>query len=111
MKEARKFTRESPVTKVELHNAFFDGHRYTKCAVVDFKVQCGDNAIKYLVREGYVDTLLMGGVDYYVLSDDGEEWLREGLKRFLVLHPERAPDVRQATTAKPARRVIRRTMR
>lgn len=126
MKEARKFSREQPCTKVEIHNCFFDGRQYTKRPVVEVKMEVGDNVPKYLVREDYVSFVLLAGVDYYELTVDGEEWLRAGLKRYLELHPERASDVVQAatgrvirrqastptpTTAKAPSRVVRRTMR
>lgn len=110
MKAARKFTRDDPVTKVELHNCFIDPAtgRYRPVPLVNAKTQIGDNAPKYLARNEYLRTVLRGGIDYYELTPDGEQWLRDGLKRFLELHPERAADVLQAPKQAP-RRVIRRT--
>jgi len=106
MKAARKFTRDDPCTKVEIHNCFFDGHRYNKKAVVDAKMEIGDNVPKYLTREGFMDTLHHAGVDYFVLTGDGEDWLRDGLARFLTLHPERTADVRGPKLSRRIRRAI-----
>ena len=113
MKEARKFSRDDPVTKVELFNALFDGHTFVECPVIDFKMQCGDNAIKYLMREGYAYTVSKNNVDYYGLTPIGEQWLREGLARFLVLHPDRAADVKRPTkrSETPSRPAIKRIVR
>jgi hypothetical protein len=104
MKAARVFTKEDPCTKIELHNCFFDGVRYSHKPVVNAKMEIGDNAPKYLVKKGYVVESIVGGVDYYRLTDEGEEWLREGLQRYLVLHPERSGEVKQAARSRVIRR-------
>lgn len=64
MKAAKRFSKDSPCTKVEIHNCFFDGHRYNKRPVVDAKMEIGDNVPKYLAREEFVKTITMSGVDY-----------------------------------------------
>ena len=43
MKAARKFTRENPVTKVEIWNAFRRSEGYPAQTVVNAKMQIGDN--------------------------------------------------------------------
>lgn len=112
MKEARKFTRDNPCTKVEIHNCFWVVDKYKAQPVVHAKTQIGDNVPKYLMREGYLEEKTMGGVDFYRLTPDGEHWLRDGLKRFLELHPERISDVvsspLKANAAPARRRIIRR---
>jgi hypothetical protein len=96
VKEARKFTKDDPCTKIELHNCFVNpatGH-YTSRPLVTAKTEIGDNAPKYLAKKGYLEIDSSStGVDYYRLTPDGEDWLREGLQRYLVLHPERVADV------------------
>jgi len=106
MKAAKKFTRENPCTKVEIHNCFIDPDigKYRSVPLVVAKMEIGDNVPKYLEKNDYLRAELKGGVDYYTLTADGEDWLREGLKRFLVLHPERAADVIQAATGRVIRR-------
>ena len=98
MKEAAKFTRDNPVTKVELHNAFWRTGQYRDTPVVDAKRIIGDNAPKYMLREDFISMETRGGVDWYILTDSGREWLRAGIARYLELHPERRSEVRGMET-------------
>lgn len=90
-----KFTRDNPVTKVELHNCFYKQGRYIDRPVVDAKREIGENAPKYLVSRGYARVRTEKSVDYYSLTADGNNWLRQGILRYLALHPERLIDVRE----------------
>lgn len=88
MKAAKIFTRENPCTKVDLHNCFYSKGAYVNRKLVDAKMVIGDNAPKYLVREGYIEQRLIEGADWYVVTIAGKAWLRAGILRYLQLHPE-----------------------
>lgn len=90
-----RFTRDNPVTKVELHNCFYKHGRYIDRPVVEAKTEIGENAPKYLVSRGYARVRTEKNVDYYSLTADGNNWLRQGILRYLALHPERLIDVRE----------------
>ena len=89
------FTRDNPCTKVHLHNCFYRGGRYVNRPVVEAKAEIGENAPKYLIREGYVNVRLIGGVDYYVLTPAGDQWLRQGVHRYLTNHPDKISECRE----------------
>lgn len=91
MKEAAKFHRDNPCTKVELWNCFFDQktRRFVARPLVDAKRLIGDNAPKYLRREEYMREFLRDGIDWYELTESGRAWLHKGIVRYLELHPER----------------------
>lgn len=110
-KKPKVFTREDPCTKIDLHNAFFRDGKYQDTPVVDARAIIGLNAPKYMIREELMTEQLRGGVDWYVLSYKGKQWLRTGIIRFLELHPERAGECKEPPpTRNPdvARRVLRR---
>lgn len=111
MKDAAKFTRDQPVTKVELWNCFTDATgQWRARSVVEAKSEIGDNAPKYLKREGFMEEQLIGGVDTYILTWRGKGWLRSGTVRYLELHPERIADCRNPPRRQSvAGRVLRRT--
>ncbi len=109
MKEAAKFTRDRPCTKVDLWNCFRRAGGYPAQTVVHAKTLIGDNAPKYLVREGYAREFTAGGVDFYQLTHHGIAWLEKGVKRYLELHPEVKKDLLFPIPGSvPAKRVIRR---
>lgn len=112
------FTRDNPCTKVDLHNCFFRGGRYVNRPVIEAKTEIGENAPKYLIREGLVVLRDIGGVDTYCVTPKGDQWLRTGIVRYLELHPERLKDCTfpppgvkhaQAVAKKVAARVVRTT--
>lgn len=93
MKEARRFTRESPCSKVDIWNGFRRGSGFPAIPVVEAKSFTGDNAPKYLAREGYLRAFTAGGVDFYQLTPEGISWLLKGIHRYVDLHPEAAVDL------------------
>lgn len=90
-----EFTRDHPVTKVELHNCFYHLGKYIDRPVVEAQAEIGRNAPKYLMREDFAVLQTRGGVDYYHLTARGDLWLRNGILRYLELHPERAQDCKE----------------
>lgn len=86
--EVAVFTRDDQCKKYHWHNAFFDGTRYVNRPLVEVQHVTGRNAPKYLLREGFMVQRLIGGVDMYCLTPEGDQWLRRGILRYLALHPE-----------------------
>jgi len=89
----REFTREEPCTKIDLWNCFASPSGFRKRAIVEARGIIGVNAIKYLLREGYAIQDEMGGVAYWELTPDGEQWLLKGTTRYVEIHPERVNDL------------------
>lgn len=105
MKAAARFTRENPCTKVELHNAFWRDGGYRDTPVVQAKMVCGDNSVKYMAREGFIIPTTQGTIDMYVVTPKGRAWLAEGLARYLELHPERRAEcIGMGASRAPVRR-------
>lgn len=101
------FTRDNPVTKIELHNCFYHDGQYRPRMVIQARTEIGLNAPKYLLREGFIVVRQIKGVDYYCPTATGDNWLRTGLARFLVNHPDRLSDVREPPAGfsiRPARK-------
>lgn len=87
-KDVKVFTREDPCTKVDLFNCFTAPSGFRPRAIVEARGEIGVNAIKYLIREGYAEAFSGAGVDWWKLTEEGELWLTEGLRRYLELHPD-----------------------
>ena len=124
--EAKVFTRDSPCTKIDLHNCFYRNMRYAAIPVIEAQTIIGKNAPKYLLAKGFITLQTTKGVDFYAPTAKGDAWLREGVLRFLELHPERigecnhrplgymaepkkrSPAPQQKAAPPPVRRIIRR---
>ena len=91
-RKPKVFTRDNPCTKVDLHNCFYHGGQYVNRPVIEAKMEIGENAPKYLIREGLVVLRTIGQVDMYCVTPKGDQWLRTGIVRYLELHPERLED-------------------
>lgn len=112
VKPTRVFTRTDPCTKVHLWNCFVTITGLERVTVVASRSEIGLNTPKYLRREGYAEVVTEKGVEYYVLTPEGEEWLRKGLLRHLELHPEDAEHVlyqKHLTPTAVRRRTVRKT--
>lgn len=105
-----KFTRGNPCTKVHLCNCFFDPDKNGQVSVVEAHSVVGLHAPKYMLDRGYLLTKTEKGVDYYVLTAFGRNWLQKGVLRHLELHPENAKDLRVSVSPESRRpsRVVRR---
>lgn len=96
-KPIRVFSRDEECTKVDLHNCFYlDGTSPVRRAVVEARGEIGVNAIKYLKKKDYAEQYEAEGVDWWELTEEGQEWLKSGLARHLELHPEDAGKVTRA---------------
>lgn len=104
-KPVKVFSREEPVTKVDLHNCFYQGGKFVPRAVVEARGEIGLNAIKYLKKQGLATAYEGVNVDWWQLTAEGETWLRDGLKRHLEIHPDQTHLVREMPrVASPVRR-------
>lgn len=113
-KDVRVFTREDPVTKVHLFNCFTAPSGFRPRAVVEARGEIGVNAIKYLLKQEYAEAFESKGVDWWKLTEEGETWLTEGLRRHLEIHPEQASLVAGAApsprrSGRQGAKVLRRT--
>lgn len=88
----KHFDRESPCSKVDIHNCFYRGGKHIPRLVIEARTVIGLNVPKYLLREGFAVLKPMRGQDYYELTTEGKAWLTHGILRFLELHPEAALD-------------------
>lgn len=89
-KPVRLFTKDNPVTKVELFNCFWHppSKNWRPRAVIEARGEIGENAPKYLLSKGYARTFGRQFVDWYELSEMGKDWLLKGLASHLKRHPE-----------------------
>lgn len=95
VKPVKVFTRESPCTKVDLYNCFRRGDGFIPRPTVQTRGEIGENAPKYLRREGYARLYEANGIDCLELTDEGEAWLLSGLARYLEMHPEEVANLEQ----------------
>jgi len=88
VKEIKVFTRDNPCTKVDLWNCFYQGGTFAARPVLETRGEIGLHAPKYLRKHGYATLVSRGNIDAYVLTKAGQQWLVDGVKRHLELHPE-----------------------
>lgn len=97
--EVKVFTKDNPVTKLDLWNCFRGKRNFRRVQVDEAKSIIGANAPRYLKSKGYLLQYESRGVEYYDLSDDGRIWLMEGFKRHLLNHPEIKPQAKHLPSA------------
>lgn len=105
--EPAKFSRDNPCTKLHLHNCFATADGYAPRPVVDAQAEIGLNAPRYMERKGYLHCVTRKSVDYYVLTSEGEQWIAQGIARYIKNHPSEAGRVKYTKMSAPVRRVIR----
>ena len=88
IKPVRVFTRENPCTKIELFNCFTGEFGYVRRPVVEARGEIGENAPKYLLQKNYCVYRTDKGIDYYELTQAGEEWLTKGVAAHVGRHPD-----------------------
>lgn len=96
--EVKIFTRESPCTKFDLWQCFRIATGFRAVPVAEAQSIIGANVPRIMEREGRLVKQEVKGVEYYVLTDDGEDWLFEGMRRFLKNHPSRAAEASHLPT-------------
>lgn len=92
--EVKVFTRENPCTKLDIWNCFRARTGFVKVPVVEAQAQIGANVPRVMEREGRLEKAEARGVEYYVLTAEGEEWLSTGFARYLKNHPSHAPQAK-----------------
>lgn len=85
--EVAKFTRDRPVTKLQLWNTFYGERGFRAVQVDAAKAEIGANAPRYLLRKGYIKEIDTGAVLSYTMSEIGKKWLTQGIVRYLNNHP------------------------
>ena len=103
------FTREQPVTKLELWNCFRYAGEFSPVQVDEAHAVIGKNAPRYMEKRGYLERERTNKADYYCLTKEGEEWLVRGIKAYAKNHSaekhliKHFPD--EGRTARRVRRV------
>lgn len=84
----RVFTLNDRCTKVEIWNAFNGDHR-PFAPVVEARGIIGERVPTHMLNLGRARLVTGKGIDCYVLTDIGLEWLADGLIKYLSTHPLR----------------------
>lgn len=92
----KTFTKDNPCTKVDIWNAFITSKGLDSAPVVRAQSFMGVNAPRNMLNNGYVTVELRGGVEYYELTEEGEEWLIKGLSSRIKRHPDELSKVKYA---------------
>ncbi len=90
--EVKVFSREQPCTKLEIWETFrhVRSAGFVRVPVPDAQAKIGANVPRVMEREGRLVRVVAGQTEYYALTEEGEEWLYEGFKRYLKNHPAHA---------------------
>lgn len=109
--EVKTFSRENPCTKKDLWSCFRDAQGFRKVQTAQAHALIGINAPRVMERNGYLVRATRRGIDWFVLTAEGEFWLTRGIQSYVKNHPsERAgvPFLEENRTAARATRVRRR---
>lgn len=88
--QVKEFTRQNPCTKLHIWNCFRGKRGFARVPVVVAHSIVGVNAPRVMRTNDRITRVTVGEVDYYQLTDDGKEWLTNGMTRYLKNHPEDA---------------------
>ncbi len=93
MKE-RKFTKDRPCSKIEIWNAFYGpgAQRAGGVGATDIvraRAIIGRHVPRALVMASRAHEMEKSGEHLLVLTAVGDEWLKKGIRRYLLNHPER----------------------
>lgn len=86
--EPKKFTKDSPSTKVDKHNVFYTKDGYVDVPAVHVRAALGTSVPRHMVYLGHLVLKEVKGVDMYCPTPAGVKWLSEGCLRHIELHPE-----------------------
>ena len=81
------FTKEAPCTKLEIWNCFRAATGFVRIPVIIAQSHIGANVPRVMEREGRLIISEQRGIEYYVLTEEGVDWLYEGFRRYLKNHP------------------------
>lgn len=88
--QPRVFTKDRPCTKLEIWEAFRGPNGFVRVPVVEAQAIIGVNVPRVMEREGRLVIETVRGVEYYVLTDEGEGWLLAGFTSYTRNHPHAA---------------------
>lgn len=92
--EIAQFTRQRPVTKLELWQCFRRSHAgFTTVQVDAAHSVIGKNAPRYMEAKGYLVKTSTPRGDFYSVTGDGQEWLTNGIKAYIKNHPSARSEV------------------
>ena len=92
--EPARFTKSEPCTKLEIWKAFRTRRGFAAVQIDAAHAIIGLNAPRYLKREGYLVKVDRGDKEMYVLTEDGKDWLLNGMLNFIIRHPERREEAK-----------------
>lgn len=84
---AKVFTRDAPCSKLDLWQCFRSPTGFKRVSVIEAQAQIGVNAPRVMEREARVEKVTVGSIEYYVLTEEGEDWLFHGFAAYLKNHP------------------------
>lgn len=86
--EVKVFSKDAPCTKLDIWQAFRGPKGFiANVPVAEAQSVIGANVPRVMEREGRLYKHELRGVEYYSLTEEGEEWLLEGMQRYLKNHP------------------------
>lgn len=83
------FTKDSPCTKWEIWHCFRIPGGFGTVQVAIAHSQIGVNVPRVMEREGRLVKRDHKGVEYYLLTEEGEDWLLKGFRNYLKNHPSK----------------------
>lgn len=89
----RKFTRNDRCTKLHIWNLFRGRCRFQAVRVAVAHSQIGVNVPRDMESAGRLTVNRTATGDYYVLTDDGAQWLIDGMRRYIRNHPSCSSEV------------------
>ena len=92
--QPKVFTKDRPCSKVEIWNCFRGPRNWRSRPIVDARAVIGCNVPNVLIKAGRARMSSSGRVDTIALTEEGREWLKTGLKRYLVNNPQRASEAK-----------------
>lgn len=92
--EVKVFTRDNPCTKADLWRCFRTATGFDMVPVPIAHSIIGVNAPRGLEAKGRLTVEKRHQSDSYCLTQEGEQWLLEGMQRYLKNHPSEISKVR-----------------
>lgn len=83
----RIFTREKPCTKKDIWLAFRRRTGFAILQVDKAHAEIGVNVPRGMEKEGRLVRITVKGVDYYKLTQEGQDWLLRGMASYIRNHP------------------------
>lgn len=92
--EPARFTKSEPCTKLEIWQCFRTRRGFSPVQIDAAHAVIGLNAPRYLKRKGYVVQVDHDNREVYVLTEEGKNWLLNGMLNFVIRHPERREEAK-----------------